>query len=443
MFVHKNEVLLNSAGSRSWIFGFIAIALCVAIPMWWIAGSYYSIDVTGSLVFIANDGSCAGSVQQIGTHCFGDYAASASRSSSSNPWSDQNTYAPYLGASYLVFRLFVEVGNLLGGANTGLVLYLIASFCALAYPSLAIRKMTGLSWRLPIILILAGPISLPGLIALDRGNNVALVVPGLFIFLQGFTTDRRLPTVLGLVLSSVIKPQYVLLVGALLVVRRWKDSLVALLAVLVVQSLAFLAWPQSLFGGLFRSISMMLIYNDYASVSDQYPPQVSISKGIWEMLNFFGRTEGSIESSKAIQTLGGVSILLAFSFISFFAGRRRSNLNLGIIFVALVSLLPGTTWAYYSVFSIPVLHLWVMESCKSDNHPMGKRERTTNILIAVAIVITFVQFPRSFRVIDGYEELGVVSTTATLIPIAWTLVAIWSVIPFGRAGRREMVESIN
>lgn len=394
---------------------FVIGAICLA--SWWFVGAYYGVDTTGSLIFHADDGSCTAVSGQVGVHCFGDYSAAAERAMSKNPWGTEH-FVPYLAGGYVLPRIVTSFGLLFNSPILGLVLYLLFAAAALCTPWLWLMLKKNSLLGLGPSFLLMGPASLPALITLDRGNNIAFVVPAILLFVIGTLNNNKNQTVFGIVMAAFFKPQYLLLLGALVALRRWRQVFVSILMIVISQLLAYLFWPASIPHGTLKSIELIARYDKYANISDSYPPQVSIARGLYFLgNNIFGLGSES-PISNWIQSYSGYTVLV---FLIVFGLVRQNHLPVQFIVfgtVAAVSLAPGTTWAYYSVFVLPMIAVRLAQH--GNNQPCYKSEhRISEWALIAAITATLFHFPLSITI--GENPLGIVNTSAVLVPIFWLL----------------------
>lgn len=392
---------------------FLIGAICLG--SWWFVGAYYDVDATSSLIFRADDGSCTAVSSQVGIHCFGDYSATAERALSKNPWGTDHT-APYLAGGYVVPRILSGVGQSFNSPVFGLVLYLLFSVVALSAPWLWLTLRKNSTLGLGPSLLLLGPASLPALMTLDRGNNIAFVVPAILLFVVGALGNKTGQTVLGIVLATFFKPQYLLLVVALVALRRWRQVFVSTCIIVISQLFAYLFWPDSIPHGALKSIELISGYDNYASISDPYPPQVSIARGLYFLgSNFFGLgSEDPI--SIWIQSRAGYVLLAFLLAVSFF---RRNHFPVQFIVfgtIAAVSLAPGTAWAYYSVFVLPMIAVRLAHD-GNNNPSYSTMPRQLELALIAALAATLFHFPLSLNPIES--SLRTVTTSAALIPVFW------------------------
>ncbi len=401
----------------------IFIIGALALGAWWYVGSYYQVNVSSSLIFRSDDGSCTPVSQQVGIHCFGDYSATALRAMSNNPWSPDSTYAPYLAGGYVLPRLTASVGEIFANPGLGLLLYQILAIGALTLPTMWLNSRTKMTERFGPNLLIIGPASVPALMALDRGNNVAFVVPGLLLLILGIAEDNHRMTILGICLAAFFKPQFIILVLLLVALRRWRQALLSFSATALSQLCAYLFWPNAIPNGLIRSFESIVKYNSYASITDSYPPQISIGRGVHIILGLIFEIEQKSAIVNAVQATSGAIVVVIFFLVAFVRCQRIPIKSLTFAFVALTALFPGTTWAYYSVFVIPLVAVSESEIFKLQRAE-AMRSSASEWLLTFTLAFTIFQFPISLNHLDGMP--GVVPTSAAVVPILWSIYAFLS-----------------
>lgn len=407
-----------------WNLFFVAFAFSICI--WWIVGAYFRVDVTASLVFFADDTqSCAPASSQVGIHCFADYSATAKRAVSGNPWSPNSDYAPYLAGAYVLPRVAAEFGQVFGSPKTGLFLYLFLATCALSSPCIWFGMKAKRLTTLGPMVLLAGPASIPALLALDRGNNIAFVVPGLLMYMIGVLESRPILTTSGVLLAALFKPQYVLLVVIIIGLRRWRIGISIIAGFLFTQVGSYLLWPRSVPKGVLKSIDSLIEYNTYANIFDKYPPQMSLSRGFYVVIEVLSKGVVSENFIQGLERFAGLIVIAAVTVIGVCFIKRVQLEYLVYLLIAVISMSPSTTWAYYSVFTSPLIcvYFFRLEGI-DDTETTAVRKGSWTLF--VALLLTTIQFPLSTQYIEGLH--GVVPTSSFLIPLAWiffAFVGIW------------------
>jgi hypothetical protein len=165
-----------------------------------------------------------------------------------------------------------------------------------------------------------------------------------------------------------------------------------------------------------KSIELISRYDNYANISDPYPPQVSIARGLYFLgNNLFGlKSEDPI--SNLIQSRAGYALLIFLIGVCFL---RRNRLPVQFIVfgtVAAVSLAPGTAWAYYSVFVLPMIAVKLARD--ANNQPFyTTMPRQLDLVLIAAMAATLFHFPLSLNYIESSQQT--VTTSAALVPIFW------------------------
>ena len=256
----------------------LATGLALAIVSAWVAASYFAVDVPGSLIWPGADGYCEEGVESVGSHCFSDLAQFLTLGATMDPEASNpfiRNYPPLNRLGFFIFQT-IAVGST---QLVAVLLYVIVSAVSLLIPALWVSRRRPLTDRL-LIISLIGVATFPFLATLDRGNNLAFAVPFLWLFAIALQKNRFGWAIAAVVIGSQIKPQIGLLVLGFLVVRRYRDFLVATVASLGLFLASFaIFWV--LPGGLsplqeFKDFILYTrFYDQYIPLTDTYPLNVS------------------------------------------------------------------------------------------------------------------------------------------------------------------------
>ena len=108
-------------------------ALLFSVLTWWVAGSYFGVNIFASISFFADDGYCA-RTDALGVHCFGDFRHPVLMAMSDNPWSGVDGPIPYTGLGMVPFWLFGQTIEVIGSVKIGLFVYMLLLFASLSVP---------------------------------------------------------------------------------------------------------------------------------------------------------------------------------------------------------------------------------------------------------------------------------------------------------------------
>ena len=149
----------------------------------------------------------------------------------------------YPPAAMMPHLLFALPGKWLGAPQLGLIGYLLALTVALLSPAVwAARGSRGLE-RVAVFVAL-GAAAIPAWQTIDRGNSIGFVVPIALVFLVALRRQRWGLVAIMVVLAALVKPQFAVLVVALLAARQWRLGGLALGGVAISNVAAYLLWPR-------------------------------------------------------------------------------------------------------------------------------------------------------------------------------------------------------
>ena len=409
--------------------GFVDATLFV----WFIIARYWGWDVPTDVTFVPNDGWCLGPGYGLGVHCFGDFSLPAQLAAHRNPWSGLPTRNNYTAGALLVIKFFQALGSLSSSAQLELLAYLTTLTVGLLVP--AFWAARGIEWsRKMLILALLGVTSIPVIVSFDRGNSVGFIAPvllGLFVAMaRGW--ERR--TIALLVLATLVKPQFGLLVFVLLARRQYKQLAVAIVAILVTNFLAFLAWPSAFPQSIKVAYTTIMHYNGVQAVSAVWPTNLSFAHGIAVIDGAFRWLLGLSPGAPFANASGAVAadcfILLAGALIVVLGRRIPLAITIALL-GSLASFGPTVSYSYYCVFAVPVGAALVHDHFGPHRSvgfvdARGLPPRLTRVAclcmaIAIALTVSRSIFPR-FPGEVGAPGLPI--TTAELVPLVWALTIV-------------------
>ena len=428
MFAKK--VSLEDASSL--FVGVIAVSQILAVLTWWVAGSYFSINIFTSISFFAFDHHCLPS-DALGVHCFGDSLYPITMAMSDNPWSGDHGINPYLGLGMVPYWFYGHLIQIVGDTSVVMFVNLMLLITSLSVPFVWVSRGRKFEFW-PLLILCIGPLTVPGIVALDRGNSVALIVGPLLWFTVSFIKNNLGQVVLSVTILAAIKPQYGLLVILLAAYREWKPFFSSIRALAVTQFLGFLLWPNSFPGSVLQAFSMSQKFQSYSSVSDNFPPQISLASGIFQIerivrgtLNI--QTPYSNFFSMQLQTKIGFLFAIPFALCLFFKGRHSPRYLTASILIAILSMISATTYSYYGVFAIVLAAILIQNSSlvsSPDSQDKSLLSRIQAVSLVLALSLTLTRFPLVATFWIG--DIKLVETSAFFTPLAWMLVTlIWMI----------------
>ena len=412
--------------------GVIAISQILALLTWWVAGSYFSINIFTSISYFGFDNHCE-LPDALGVHCFGDSLYPITMAMSDNPWSGYYGINPYLGLGMVPYWIYGHLIEIVGDTSVVMFVNLILLFTSLSVPFVWVSRGRKFEFW-PLLILCIGPLTAPGIVALDRGNSVALIVGPLLWFTVSFTKNNLGQVVLAVTFLAAIKPQYGLLVVLLAAYREWKPFFDSIRAVALTQFLGFLLWPNIFPGSVLQAFSMSQKFQSYSSISDVYPPQISLASGVFQTERIIRRilniqTPYSNFFSMQLQNQIGFLVAALFTLLLFLKGRHSPRYLTASILIAILSMISATTYSYYGVFAIVLAAILIQNSLlvsSPDSQDASSLSRIQAISLVLALSSTLTRFPLPATFWIG--DIKLVETSAFFTPLAWMLVAfVWMI----------------
>ncbi len=414
----------------------------ISLLYWWIAGSYLGLDVYSSRSFPAADGWCEASSEGLGSHCWGDYYYVIFLVfAQPYPW--QEYVNAYPAAALIPFILTHLLGSLTGFAHAGLLIYLGSMTVLIGWGVWVGTK--GMSLESRIILFTTITLFSPPLIhALDRGNNVGFIIPLLVWFFSALISPSPNQGIVAIVLLTVIKPHFAVLLFLYLIRGDFKTFAKGVLLGGAIHVLAFLLvsghrFPANIYDWLSRFIS----YQDYTSVSSAWPQNISFAQGLYSFATLVPiqfQSESFLADLEGQQGLIGPLVIFSVLFLITVYRRALTDVQVAIILTSLVAMTSNTSWYYYAVFSIPAL-LALTQINKPSTAGMSKAKIVGNsaskkidYILWLVLILTLIQLP----MYELASDKSIIVTTANLVGgfwiIAYTLV--FGLLISGKSARK-------
>jgi hypothetical protein len=363
--------------SGDWLFSLLGWSWVLVLPLWIAVGFYIGKPVTEQISFLVDDGWCDVPAQSIGQHCFGDYYAPIEWLQST--WHTGNLWTlfnhPYPPTANYPYVLAFWADRFFGDGRLVLLSFLGLLGISMLIPAFILVRggfCKGAGRWIPFFLLGVG--STPFIIILDRGSALGFSMPFLVIFTWGLFRDKSAPTVLSLVVLVCLKPHFALLAIVFLFLRRYQQLLMSGAFSLILFIIGFVLWPGDLVANFNTWLENVLTYSGYVSLSQDWPPNYSAAKSILLIFNFLNNMDiGILDSSYPIRDwvirypgVPGVLLLSVTLLLGTVYGLkvREPDKKLAFLLVLpLPMLVPGTSWAYYSFFSIVIASAVALNPC--------------------------------------------------------------------------------
>jgi len=412
------------------------MVLPLAVILWWVFGSYYNINIFASISYFSDDGWC--NSQVIGNHCFGDYFYLIRLFSRDNPWDGFIGTNPLPGLGYFPIGFTNFLGNLFHNENLGFWIFQFSLFLSLSIPAIWASRGMDLERRALIFLII-GPASMPALVALDRGNPVGFLAPVLLWFIVSVERSNKAQVVLAIVIASALKPHFIALIIILISLKWWKETIAGLLSFLTLQVLGFLLWPSDFPQSIISFLEMAKSFQTYNPVEKEYPGGISFAEGVYIIEGFirtnlhsFGVIGSPSYLSVRFTTAIGFTILCMVSIAVICARRKIPTLLASTLMISTISMAPGTSNPYYSVFGLAVASILIRTP---NSETISSTPKMVQISLVIATTITMIWLP--IPAVLSVGEFGLIKTSIGLIPVSWLLTILISILYMVKARKIE------
>jgi len=397
----------------------------ISVFIWWIAGSYFGVDVYTSRIFPGDDTWCQPLTQGLGNHCWGDYYYTLVFINLDNPFLGE-TPNPYPAAALTLFMVFELLTTLTGIANFGVFAYITFMAATISYSVWFATKSQSFEKRITMFstLVLLSPAVLA---ALDRGNSVGFLVPAAIWLFSSIRSGNTQQTLLSLALLSVIKPHFGLVGLAFMVSGRVALGIKSLCLGAAVNVFAFLIfWPRDFPSNVFTWVQVLFRYQDYHSVATLWPQNVSFAQSVYSFTYSMNLISGGIFAStleflEKIQGLIGPAFL-TFVFLGIYVFRKTLTMTqVCILALSSITMTSAISYYYYVVIAIPFL--LSIENTKPHSLELNTKKSKAghsdgdgiNLVLWLASLLSLVQIPIPW-----------ITFSASQIPIPW--MSSWEVV---------------
>lgn len=458
--IREQILAVSNQSERTLLLGTVLLGSAVSAAVGFVLAQYYSIDVLTSLTGGAQDCWLDWGTQ-IGRHCFSDYSIVVGLGMRPNPWERYPLFLPWVnyqagGSNYpaagmLPQMFFGIIGAWLRNPRVGLLGYLLVLTGAVFTPAVwAARGARGL--ERVVVFVALGALAIPAWAVIDRGNAVGLVVPIGLVFLVALRRQRWGLVAIMVVLAALVKPQFALLVVALLAARQWRLGGIAVVGVVCSNLAPYLLWPRDFPETIFQSVHSALNYSN-ATAALIGPYNASFGKGIFFVPDRIAYPQWGYVSNgflDGVRSQIGYVVLIVVVGCVLALGRRVPPVMVGIVLLSTAALFPGLVFHYYLVFALPVAAL----VARDPNGPVGwgifdrlaasgDRRRAAGICVslAAALSIVYIPLPGSpiMSPIAGQRGVvGVIGTTpivhitAALAPLLWLIACTAIIVSYAR-----------
>lgn len=426
------------------LYSFSTISLGIGLPILFLLGSYFRIDIPGSLLFNADDGWCITPFQSIGLHCFGDLNE---RVTPNNLDPDQRSSLGIPELSPLGPSI-TAVANFLSGIFGQKVMLLIF---IVFYSSLVLMPIVNASQGLKVstrfgLVTIFGFCTLPFLATIDRLNSVAFAVPLMYLFLTNFSAGKDWLTIWSIVGLVLVKPVFGLLCLAFLIRRKYLPfayatviSPTVTLLLLWLSNLSNPSYVREWILGLVSYGGSSENADTFLNAVTHYPPNASLSRAIF----LAGRLTGIFPNVRAYEysesELGRSATLLiislTFAFVCIIGlwvfASKLSDFEISSALLIISSLfLSGYVGSYYLVFVIAIIGYLIFNEANSGREAFAEQRKFLGLLLSSGILLTNTllvipyspNLEKNLEFTDDFQKVGMLSLP--LAVMTWFLYVV-------------------
>lgn len=432
-----SESIESEADQKSFAESVLVWILAGLAASWlalWVYGAYLSLDFFAAISYYGGEPPCGLTPPfQLGQHTFGDYALPWFWATSGAPWSGAvcapSNYPPVAMAIHSVLSILPYGPSLLAYE----LILLVAMVGPLWWAT------SGADWRSRLAILSLGLMSAPVLVALDRGNNVGLLVPPLMLFAWGWARSRWVHVALGAGIATVLKLYPAMFFIVLVTRRKWRILAIALLATVTVTLAVWAAYPgpvgESIDG--FRSSARFF---GAPTVEGAATRNYSVLGGLLALADLGPTPLAESQAAHFLLAhpwLPGAAYFGGCCLLIYLTG--RATLPLVSITLAALQLVPPVSYRYYSVFALVVVSLVVRGYFRAGEAlPLatGPLARTRSGLLTAALVLTLTPLP---LILPNSTSVYPMQALTTLPWVALLILEL--VAAAGRSARRASAET--
>lgn len=390
--------------------------------------SYGEFKPTEHLSFYVSDGWCDPAEAGIGGHCFGDFQFPKQLMSETSVLNNSlGIPHPYFPSTTALHRLF-EFPSLSDRAD--LLVYLVVLALVGLIPGLLLGNRLGTFSQKVLALLGLGFLSLPFLIAIDRGNSVMIAV-GLAAFaVQASRADNARSFVLWAIAASLVRPQLLLLVIIGPVTEGLRSAVKVVTGFLFVQTVLFVITPGYRINDWLLLVDKLQEFSRSSPVDRPYVVNLYLGRSLYLLGQWFGFEDAvaSLFRSEVVPTILFSMAGLLGALVAFHCRAKVFSLSV-VLWTTLTIILPSVSYLYYLGVAV-VCALVLLDGHDNVRRDLGP---LLGALVGTSLLVSLVPFPFL------YGSTGM-SYGSTLAGVLWLLVFVVAVPKAVRVSRTMRVE---
>jgi hypothetical protein len=315
--------------------------LALAVFLQQFLPSYLNYASIQSVSWKLNDGWCEPQSQGIGVHCFGDFYYPLTFANQINPWQGFNPYPPL---SVLLFRPFSWIDQM-PFSRLALILFIATLVIALIFPVFHLKFVAKeISYQTFSILLLVTLLCAPAIVTIDRGNNLLMLIPFLYLFFRNWLIENNNKMFFYGLICVGLRPQFIILGVVIFQSLGLRKTIKWLSSIAALYLASFVLYPQSFPMNVAYWVYKLFTFPDYAARGVLMPVNISLSSDLDIVLIALGINL----STSFIKAFIGITAALFIYFLAM-GIRRRSKIHNLILLLFLPLLFTGTAFHYYLI----------------------------------------------------------------------------------------------
>jgi hypothetical protein len=314
--------------------------------------SYFGRNLLEFLSFFPSDGWCLNNQRGLGVHCFGDFGANLISASQGLDYfyGSNSLTRQYPPMNYYLYSFFHTLANNTN-YGTSLMLFLMIMSAGILIPITSILRKSTLP-LIKIVVITLGSFSLlPIIITLDRGNSVGLAIPFLFFYMYPKEHTNKFKRLLLISILSNIKPHFAVILLLRFRLRKWRESVEEVIAIIASYVLFFLIGSPANTGINIRNFLDAILNYVKIDLNRQYPYNYSFAQGLHNIASGVFQVEVPQATTSYLASWLSVLALLLILW-------KKEKLTYPVVatlLLPLIMLIPGMSAPYYSIVLLPIL----------------------------------------------------------------------------------------
>ena len=372
--------------------------------------SYGEFKPTEHLSFYVSDGWCDPAEAGVGGHCFGDFAFPKQLMSENSILNNSfGITHPYFPSTTALHRLF-EFPSL--SDRIDLLLYLVVLAFVGLIPGLLLGNRLEIFSQKLLALLGLGFLSLPFLIAIDRGNTVMMAVGLAALAVQASRADNARMFVLWAIAASLVRPHFLLLVVIGPVSGGLRSAAKVVTGFLFAQTVFFLLTPGYRINDWPLIVDKLQEFSRSSPVDRPYVVNLYLGRSLYLLGQLFGFEDAvtSLFQVEAVSTILALMVGLSGGLLAYHCRAKMFPVSV-VLWTALMIILPSVSYSYYLGISV-ICALVLLDGHGNRIRDLGS---LLGVMVGASLLVSLVPFPFL------YDSTGM-SYGTSLAGVLWLLV---------------------